>query len=809
MEQLNKFIEIKIIYECHEVKLESSLNDKLDDVINKFSTKINMEKSNLYFLYDGRMIGQDEYKKTILEIMNESDKDSNTLVILAYIKDNQENYLKSEDITILLIKTTKEVITLKGKRNETFKEIFEKSKEIISFDFNNYEFNYRNNKKINLNEKFDDIAVEDDQKLNGLTLYAICTNKIYIKFINEKLGNRNFVSNDEEKLEDLFKKYCSSTNQKREDLIFKSGEQILDKAKTLGDICNENKSIYIDKSTDNVVNNSQAFTIIENNNKQIEINVVIKTCCQKHKKLVIILSIIGTIIVGIIIAVIINSIIENLEKNKEKKSGGEDCEIGYRYIDGECKIDYFLTAIYHTQQKQETIELMNYYTDINYMFIDGKKIEPNSISYQFEEEGDHTVNIQFKKYDNYNFALFRNNKNIKSVKFTNFNEYHINLQLNSIFENCINLYSVDFSQISFDLSSTLENTFNGCINLKYVNIKNVKIYEVTRYMFGGCKSLTSIDLSDVDFSNVKYLGSMFANCVSLQTINLKNTGFFLAEQIDCMFLNCYSLKELDFSSFTPKNINYMYSTFYNCSSLTSIKFNEFSTTGLNDMGYLFYNCSSLKIIDISFFNTKDVGKMNNMFEGCKSLTSIKFGPNFNTNNVYSIYSMFSGCHSLKSIDYDLVINNIVDNLSYLFSDCYSLTSINLKNFDVSNIKSFKNMFHNCYSLETIDISNFIIYREPSDLTGMFSGCSLLTSLDLSKINTNNIDCDEIFYDCPKLSYVDISFLRGYRKPDKFSLFNKNISQNGIIIVTKEFHDNFFNGNDEFYPKNWTLNFSSY
>ena len=169
--------------------------------------------------------------------------------------------------------------------------------------------------------------------------------------------------------------------------------------------------------------------------------------------------------------------------------------------------------------------------------------------------------------------------------------------------------------------------------------------------------------------------------------------------------------------------------------------------------------------------------------------------------------MFSGCHSLKSIDYDLVINNNVDNLSYLFSDCYSLTSINLKNFDVSNIMSFKNMFHNCYSLETIDISNFIIYREPSDLTGMFSGCSLLTSLDLSKINTNNIDCDEIFYDCPKLSYVDISFLRGYHKPDKFSLFNKNISQNGIIIVTKEFHDNFFDGSDEFYPKNWTLNFS--
>ena len=55
---------------------------------------------------------------------------------------------------------------------------------------------------------------------------------------------------------------------------------------------------------------------------------------------------------------------------------------------------------------------MNYYKDINYMFIDGKKIEPTDINYQFQDEGDHIVNIQFKNYDNYNLALFRDRKSV-------------------------------------------------------------------------------------------------------------------------------------------------------------------------------------------------------------------------------------------------------------------------------------------------------------------------------------------------------------------------------------------------------------
>ena len=195
---------------------------------------------------------------------------------------------------------------------------------------------------------------------------------------------------------------------------------------------------------------------------------------------------------------------------------------------------------------------MQYYTDIEYMFIDGQKIVLTSVSYQFQEEGDHIVNIQFKNLGTYKSALFKNNKNIKSVNFTDFNEYFISFSFELMFENCINLYSVDFSQISYNFHSNADYMFNGCTNLKFVNIKNIQLHETSDYMFANCKSLISIDLSNLDFSNVKFLRNMFENCFSLQTVNLKNSNLYSAEDINNMFLNCYSLKELDFLLLNPK-----------------------------------------------------------------------------------------------------------------------------------------------------------------------------------------------------------------------------------------------------------------
>ena len=45
-------------------------------------------------------------------------------------------------------------------------------------------------------------------------------------------------------------------------------------------------------------------------------------------------------------------------------------------------------------------------------------------------------------------------------------------------------------------------------------------------------------------------------------------------------------------------------------------------------------------------------------------------------------------------------------MSEMFSNCSSLTSLNLSKFNTKNVKSMCNMFYNCCSLVFLDISNF-------------------------------------------------------------------------------------------------------
>ena len=457
------------------------------------------------------------------------------------------------------------------------------------------------------------------------------------------------------------------------------------------------------------------------------------------------------------------------------------------------------------------------------MFIEGKKIAPSSYNYQFKEEGYQTVYFQFAKDKHYyKSQLFKNNKHIKSIAFSDFNEYKIDIPLRSLFAGCINLTSVDFSKLSYvyesDNNYILEKKgtpymFDECINLKYINIRNIKIIGTTSYMFNNCKSLTSIDLSNLDISSTYSFDNMFTNYSSLQTVNLKGFKLDVGYSIESMFKNCYSLKNLDLSAFKPLKLKNINSAFYNCSSLASINFLDFYSDILNDMGYLFYNCSSLKEINIIDFNTKYVENMQSMFEGCITLTSIIIGSNFEiSSNLKYINSMFARYHYLTSINFDIIIKEKIWPLSSLFSDCHSLTSINLINFDTSNVKTFYNMFHNCYSLKNIDITNFKISSDDI-LKGMFSGCYLITSIDFSNIEPNYYQFDEIFYDCPNLNYVDFSFIRcyyyfHYDYEQSHYLFNKNISKNGTLILKEEYYNTYLK-NLEINPSDgWTLNLTS-
>ena len=120
---------------------------------------------------------------------------------------------------------------------------------------------------------------------------------------------------------------------------------------------------------------------------------------------------------------------------------------------GKCKTDYFIKVVYFTKQKNDKIEIINDYSDVAFMIIEGKNIISFNNNYLFKEEGYQTVYFQFKNQFFYSTRLFENNKHIESVIFSDFNEYQITMQLNSMFAGCINLISADFSKLSYTYES--------------------------------------------------------------------------------------------------------------------------------------------------------------------------------------------------------------------------------------------------------------------------------------------------------------------------------------------------------------------
>ena len=87
----------------------------------------------------------------------------------------------------------------------------------------------------------------------------------------------------------------------------------------------------------------------------------------------------------------------------------------------------------------------------------------------------------------------------------------------------------------------------------------------------------------------------------------------------------------------------------------------------------------------------------------------------------------------------------------MFSDCSSLTSLDLSRFDASQVSAMWEMFSGCTSLTALDLSNFDTskVRNIRDMSDMFSGCSALTTI-FSLGLRNRFVSEAKFYECTSL-----------------------------------------------------------
>jgi len=69
--------------------------------------------------------------------------------------------------------------------------------------------------------------------------------------------------------------------------------------------------------------------------------------------------------------------------------------------------------------------------------------------------------------------------------------------------------------------------FYYCSSLTILDVSNFDTSQVTDmgYMFAGCSNITGLDLSSFNTAKVNYMVRMFSGCTSLEDLDLSNASF--------------------------------------------------------------------------------------------------------------------------------------------------------------------------------------------------------------------------------------------------------------------------------------------
>lgn len=359
---------------------------------------------------------------------------------------------------------------------------------------------------------------------------------------------------------------------------------------------------------------------------------------------------------------------------------------------------------------------------------------------------------------------------------------------NTAFGRCYALTSIDLSYVTFmdyqafsdctsletvtlgsGLKEIKQNTFNGCKSLTTINLGNIETIGYSA--FDGCEALTNVDLSKAKtigssafqkcygitslnlsklesvensaFSECKNLVSVtlgdsctsignraFYNCRSLESINTEN----IVTVEDDAFLMCDALKSVDLSSCESIGI----SAFSNCISLKSVTLGA----DITEIKFMtFYKCTRLE--DINLGNVTIVN--DDAFNGAESLKNVDLSKCTSVGD-----SAFSGCKTMTAIN----LSNVTTIGYAAFSGCSGLTTVT-STAKVTDIDKYA--FKNCSALTSLDLSSAYAIDEEC-----CRGCTSLVSVDLS--SAENIG-KNAFYQCSKLETVvlgpDMNYLEDY------------------------------------------------
>ena len=277
---------------------------------------------------------------------------------------------------------------------------------------------------------------------------------------------------------------------------------------------------------------------------------------------------------------------------------------------------------------------------------------------------------------------------------------------------------------------------HGCINMEQFNIDNTIQPTNMLGMFYGCQSLTSIDMTKFDTTNTLGLGFLFYNCTSLNTIiGLENLKTKNVNNMHYAFART-SITNVDLSKWDCTNIKYIFGLFDYCHKLQSVDLTGWDISKVDSLNSLFEECYELTSIKgIENWDTRNIESMTSTFRELRTLKTLDLSK-WNVSKVKFMDKMFDGCNSLETLgDLSNWTTPALVNSNRMFNNTFKMKSLKLTNFDTSNLKQAAtnttyaaNMFNGFTSLEEYDIvitfgdNNYI----PFDNTSFDSSIKYIT-----------------------------------------------------------------------------------
>ena len=267
-DQNNNKISLEIMYEQMTTKIECNLSDVLEIHLIEFAKLKNLNYSSIYFLYSGNSLIPSELKRKISEIITSQDKNEKRMLLLSY---KLEIDVKEDEVIIVLSIESVKIKKSSGGRGEKIKDII---KNIIELDLKWCTFKYRNN-EIDIEQKFDDIANEEDKRQLKIDLTVNYTIPLIVNFSKGKKSKYSIQCLLRDRVNDKIYQYFREKKLESIDYDLFYENKIFENYyhKTFYEIIPEDK---IQNNTDNSQINEtiQTFPTCENINEfnQIEYN---------------------------------------------------------------------------------------------------------------------------------------------------------------------------------------------------------------------------------------------------------------------------------------------------------------------------------------------------------------------------------------------------------------------------------------------------------------------------------------------------------------------------------------------------------